>query len=979
MSHVTGTVQVEDEPIQIGPDSGDAPAPPEVWSHDFEHEPAPDGTRFLMLHFQNASFPADNRLEVDLGYGTDVFSSADGDEFWTRPVDVSALDGGLVPIRYVADGAESGSVELDRYGRGERHAGDQDPTALSNCDPFLAFLEGGEYVEPDYDPFWYCDDPPNWENITCVPDSDDVRRETARSVCMILTVHGDQLGSCSGTLVDEDVILTAGHCLTVEEALTSSVTFDYQVECDGSEPGGYEARFHRVTEVLERRYNSGGDYALLRIEVPDEGLGLPPIQMRHDIPAPGEQVFGLHHPNGAVKKLSIPHPAYDTVLGSGPSAITVHSNFHVSGGSSGSGLFDLAGRVAGILSNGDPCGNTGGVIPLRYYPTGSMLLDIAPAPPPPITRDVMVVFDRSGSMSLDDGLGRQKIEAARDAVSLFVQLVRAGTGNRIGLVSFSTKPSEPVDFAIDDVTGANKTALIGPAPYAGGVVGDLNPGGATTIGGGLEAGRLEFPGPGDNPRIILLLTDGLQNTPPMVEMVEEDLGEIEVNAIGFGAESSLNGELLTDLATEHDGDYVRAADGLSLEKFFSHAFGNIFEEGILIDPEQALPADQRQGPQIPFRICGEETLTVVTGWDDPEGQLFVQVETPDGDTINPGAPDTESATGRTWSFLRVPLPYEGERDGEWNARVMRPGGGGEFPPPSPELRYFLNVIPRGGPHLERIPDRTRYYTGDSINPLVQLRFSEGGFPHHAQVEVTVSRPDTSVGNVLTQSGLDQPGELDADTIPSRQTTIQRLEQESGRPVVDFTTSTFDLQDDPASTRGTFEPAGVFGRSLTDFLNAEGNYTFHFRATYGEECTSSRELLWSLHVDVGVDPSATDVTPELGPLQPEGTRPVTIVLVPRDVYGNHLGPGRAGSVEVEGTPGTTLTGPLQDNGDGSYTVTGTWDPDAGLRPGVVLTQDDRPPVTLKEPEPEKPDCRKWIILSAALGILALILLILLLAH
>ena len=61
----------------------------------------------------------------------------------------------------------------------------------------------------------------------------------------------------------------------------------------------------------------------------------------------------------------------------------------------------------------------------------------------------MIVFDRSGSMSLDAGTGKTKIEEARDAASLFIQLVRASTGNRVGLVSFSTLPATP--FPIDDV------------------------------------------------------------------------------------------------------------------------------------------------------------------------------------------------------------------------------------------------------------------------------------------------------------------------------------------------------------------------------------------------------------------------------------------------------------------------------------------------------------------------------------------------
>src|SRR2546423_4536847 len=106
MSHVTGTVQMVSPALVGGPDSGQPANPaPNTWTLNFAHTPAATGTKLLILHFQNVSLPANNRLEVDLGYATDVFKAADGASFWTRPVNVNALAGGLVPIRYITDGA----------------------------------------------------------------------------------------------------------------------------------------------------------------------------------------------------------------------------------------------------------------------------------------------------------------------------------------------------------------------------------------------------------------------------------------------------------------------------------------------------------------------------------------------------------------------------------------------------------------------------------------------------------------------------------------------------------------------------------------------------------------------------------------------------------------------------------------------------------------------------------------------------------
>jgi hypothetical protein len=223
--------------VGIGPDTGLPPSSPGTWADDFIPAPAPGGTKLVILHFRNVSLPANNRLEVELGYDTDVFTAADGVEFWTRPVNIHALAGRLIPLRYVTDGAATGVAEIDKYARGEQHAGEPGHPSLSNSGPFLP---GAGYTEPTYDPFWFCHTPPTWENAGCVPVG-DVRRTVARSVGMVVTVHGDHLSTCSVTLVGPDLVLSAGHCMQdpAVEALTSSVTFDYEVNCDGSKLAGY--------------------------------------------------------------------------------------------------------------------------------------------------------------------------------------------------------------------------------------------------------------------------------------------------------------------------------------------------------------------------------------------------------------------------------------------------------------------------------------------------------------------------------------------------------------------------------------------------------------------------------------------------------------------------------------------------------------------------------------------------------------------
>ena len=934
MSHITGTVQVLGVPQAIGPDSGAPQTSANTWAIDFPHTTAPGGTKFLMLHFQNVNLPGANRLEVDLGYDTDVFTSADGGAFWTRPINVRAFASGNVPVRYITVGALAGGVQIDRYGRGERHNGETGHPSFSNSDPFLP---DPAYTEPTYDPFWYCADPPNWENAGCIP-SGDIRAQAAKSVGMIVSVHPsgpgapfEHLSTCTVTLVDADKVISAGHCHDPVEALTSSVIFGYETDCAGNRMGGYSPRFHKVTTVLKFRYDSGFDYSLLQLKT--QPAGIAPIQLRHDLPGVGEQVFGIHHPNGAVKKISLPHASFATVSASGGMGIRVPNTFHVSGGSSGSGLFDAVGRIVGVLSNGAPCSGT----QLLYFPTATILTQIAPTPPPPITRDVMLVIDRSGSMTEGDGTGRSKIDAAKDAVSLFVQLVRAGTGNRAGLVSFSTTAGPPT-FSIANVTDPNKTALIGPPPFASGLVGGLTPSGATSIGEGLDAARAQFPMPGANPRAILLLTDGLQNRPRFIADVEAALTGIDIHAIGLGSDTNLDGALLSILAGAHGGLYTRASSGLALLKFFSQAFGNIFEAGVLLDPEFDLPANQ-SAPPLAFRVCGEERLTVVVGWDRTDADLVVRLRTPGGTAITATSPGTESSIGRNWTYLRVPLPQDGERDGTWKVEVLRPGGGGEFPPPAPALRYFVNIIPFGGPRLIREPEGNYIYTGDTITPLLRVRQADGSWPHELEIELTVFRPDEGAGNILSDHGLGAAVLVDGDEIPARQATLKDIESTTGQPVIRYIDQHFTLKDDAANTRGSFEAAGSAGIALQDLLRVEGQYTFHAKATYGE-CDGSRELVWTVHVDVGINPGRTDVKTDPLGTQPDGSECQRMTFTPRDIYGNRLGPGRADGMTITPRPGSTLTGPLRDLGDGAYQIDLCWDPASVMPPGIDIGQPGR---------------------------------------
>ncbi len=947
MSHTVGTVPVLGTALHIGPDSGDPQTAPNTWEKNLVHDPAPSGTKFVIIHFMNVTLPAANRLEVDLGYDTDVFTSADGGEFWTRPVDVTQVGGGTtVPIRYVTNGAGSGGAFVDRYARGESlQSYKPGHDSITNCDPFLpgpwvepVFPHGPGTTVPKYDPLWICDKatPPVWENVRCAAAA-DVRRTVSRSVGMIVTVHppseehpAESVGTCSVTLIDSDLVVLAGHCIAEHpfEVPTSSVTFDYEVTCGGAVLPAYDAVFYKVIRLVKYRYSDGRDYAILQLR------GAPPISpvpLRTVAPPAGEAMFGVHHPNGAVKKVGPSGSGSVPVVSTGS---MVNVNLDVAGGSSGSGLFDMSGRIVGVLAAGGPCS-------LSYSAMATMVADPILVPDPPSERAVMLVIDRSGSMSGSVGGGNVKIDEARDAAELFVSMLRT-TGNQAGLVSFSSNASSPVDRSLSNVTNGLKNQLINT------VIPGITPGGRTSIGDGLAAARDQFPAPGAIPRSILLLSDGMENEPQAIADVS-GLEGIQITAIGFGTESNLDGPRLTELAQTHGGFYKRAGNGLALRKFFALAFGEIFEAGALADPDLHLPADQREGQDVPFHVCGEEAVTVIVGWDTSEAPLLLELRTPNGQLVDLAGAGVEAESGDTWRFARVELPQAGERDGVWTARVVRQRRGNtEFPPPPVAVNYFISVNARGGPSLRPFVETHRLYTGDVLHPKVILQYPDETVPRGGKVTLSLQRPAASVGTILSRHGLRSAAVVDGDTIPARQATLRAIEQSTGAPVTEYVEEIHTLSDDAAGA-GTFMPAGLFGKRLEEVLVVEGNYTFHAKARFGIACASTREVQWTYHVRVGIDPDETTVEAVPSGSGPDGDR-VRVIVTPRDRYGNHVGPGAGEELDVSPLPGCTLVGDLTDLGDGRYAQEVECHGEGS--PGVSVTQPGRDPVVLTPPVRER---------------------------
>jgi V8-like Glu-specific endopeptidase len=991
MSHNIGRV-VTIAPQRIGQDTGQPPNAGPNWEFAFTPQAALIGgpPRFVILHLTALALTGASKVEVELGYGKDVFTSATGSEAWSRPVDPKL---GPIIVRFIG---ASGGATLAQYGSGEPWFTDYEPIdeefeSTTNGD---VFLHTDPYDEPTYQTWLKCGGVFNWSNVAAAP-AGSIQAETAKAVGMIVNYHrhGTEtlVSSCSVTLIDTNLILTARHCVAEDdqlEARSGSVTFDYQTDQFGGKPGSYAPRFHKVRQIRAMGVgnNIGDDWAVLEIDPPP--VGITPRPLRGSVPVNGESVFTVHHPNAAVKK-------YQNGAMSGTSVGSV-SFFDYAGGSSGSSLFDAAGQVLGAAL-AVPGGFGAFQCNVGYSPASAVLTALANPPVPVVPVDVMLVMDRSGSMSQlgTSGAGRTKLVEAKEAASLFVQLVRLNAGDRMGMVSFSTTATVPQpDTAPGNVNNGKKNQLVGPnPPYTGGSVGDLIANGWTSIGDGLQKAMTALNGLSatTNQKAILLMTDGKQNQPPLVEGVEGSLGSTRMLVVGFGNEAQLDSALLNRLARDHAGLYTRANDGLILKKFFALAFGNIFEAGMLMDPEIVLQRGEHEGRELSFDVCDEDRITVVVGWDDPAADLEAVLDTPTGATLTAGG-SVVVDTGPTWWFMKAPLPVNGAREGTWRVRIRRRSGQEDVGEPATDfvgesvagaagsVRAFVSIVADGGPRMQAVPQTRRLYTGDRFSPRVALRRLDGSAPH-AEVKVAITGPGVALGSLVAEHGLVQ-GTVGDEPVDAFSATLQAIAAEAGGELpLHESTVEVALVDDGIHDGGAMDRDGIFGNPLDDLLKFEGTYQLHAAGSYGVACRGQREAMWSIHVEPGIDAGRTTVVVVGGVAGPGGIQTGVVRITPRDKYGNPLGPGRGDRFEVAPQPGSAVCGPVSDNGDGSYDVPVTWDPDVAVGgPGVVIVQPDRAPVPVAPPPTAAPWwCRypwlPWLLVLIILVLLVVLILVL----
>ena len=303
------------------------------------------------------------------------------------------------------------------------------------------------------------------------------------------------------------------------------------------------------------------------------------------------------------------------------------------------------------------------------------------------TSAVVLVLDRSGSMSEDAG-GAPKVDRLREAASIFVGTMHDRDG--VGIVAYSSTAAEllPVEVAGPPTSGvgrANATSVLGSA--------GLNPVGSTSIGAGIVQGVATLGAataiPPYDTTAMTVLTDGMENTPPMIADVAASL-TAHTFAIGLGDAGNVSTAALSALVSPHQGfllitGTITASDQFRLQKYFLEILAGIRNDQIVVDPVGALVWGARH--RIPFALTEADSAADAIVLCPAPNLLDISLATPRGTVIDIGIaaiePAVEFVVKPGVAYYRMTLPAlssdpAGSHAGMWELRLALGARGGKL-------------------------------------------------------------------------------------------------------------------------------------------------------------------------------------------------------------------------------------------------------------------------------------------------------------
>jgi uncharacterized protein YegL len=447
---------------------------------------------------------------------------------------------------------------------------------------------------------------------------------------------------------------------------------------------------------------------------------------------------------------------------------------------------------------------------------------------------VALVIDRSGSMA---GV---KIADAKKAAIDFVDFMQKD--DKVAIVSFATTAS--TNFALTTIVGdATKTS-------AKTAINSIAASGNTSIGAGMQFGQAELNKGGTNdPYVMLLLSDGIENTPPLVATVLPTIPQkTDIYTIGLGAD--VDAARLKQVADATGGTYHFAPTSATLGQIYTRIRGSITGQQTLA----AYNGTISQGGTQTHNVTLDALTAVATFLMTFQGSdVDLELVTPSGRLIDPQVaasdPNIEYSEGSTSDFYTVSAPEAGQ----WMLRIK----GVDVPRPE---SYFATVQVSSQLKMQVTLDKNDYNAGDPI--LISANLQENGKAiAGASVSAEVTLPSTSMSAYKQARGSFMHDE-DAET-----TDLGNAfgPNNSLSPIgsLQFLAETIILFDDGNHNDGAAND-GVYANFFRNTAK-DGSYTFTVRAsgTALQAGVFMRETAFSTFVKPSTNPLIISVQPDRG--------------------------------------------------------------------------------------------------------------------
>ncbi|HEX8409472.1 MAG TPA: vWA domain-containing protein [Thermoanaerobaculia bacterium] len=557
--------------------------------------------------------------------------------------------------------------------------------------------------------------------------------------------------------------------------------------------------------------------------------------------------------------------------------------------------------------------------------------------------DVILVLDKSGSMNeLPPGAaagGDVPTKAALlksallNFVAAYAETDVATVDDRIGVVYFDSSATPQVLPDGDAPTGFFGRRSTGWTSVTD-KINALTPGGATSIGDGINEAVEEWAADPANDLFLIVVTDGKQNTAPLVANapsgflalpavggLPSELRQrfIPIQTIGFGTPGALDEALLQQISLQTFGTSFLGVNASTMFDVFGLTLvsilkGNTLGIGLRAGDTMTGAGPTAQRPVIVDRSA--KRVVFELQWAPPRvNALDLEVFVPGSST--PATPTARRYTpqGAFQIFDAKALPL-----GTWNVRVKRARSLS-----TEDVPYTLHALFSEAYLDYRITfDAIEPATGDAIT--MRAKVSYGGKPLDGlpagAIKVRVQRPDEGLGTILAKTKTDGGSTTSTgDVLSAYDVKVGQLGDLGRVTPKDLVTLTLvDAKN------------GVYAGTFKDTI-VPGQYGFEVVLDWTDTRTGRlrREERLELHVKVKPDPTATIIT-----MATNTDGSVRVMATPRDRYGNYVGPGYNSRVRATLRSSGRITQTAVDpdlTGTYVFTVTG-----GGTTPVVDIAVD-----------------------------------------